>query len=96
MGEQTEQDIRQGILTTKISGGNTTSDYIAEVTSNSELKTHDGFTDTSATEGGQKKVWVMSEQTDQLLTQMVKELKIMNMHLQYMTDLNIDKGDVEA
>lgn len=45
-------------------------------------------------EGGQKKLWVDDQDTQELLGQMLVELRIMNMHLQAITDENIEEGDL--
>ena len=47
------------------------------------------------TEGGQKKTVMVDSNIDITLQQILKELKIMNIHLSMMTDEIIDKEEVE-
>lgn len=41
------------------------------------------------TEGGQDRVWVADENVRQVLLRVLKEMRIMNIHLQSMTDEEI-------
>ena len=41
------------------------------------------------TEGGQDKVWVADENVRQVLLRILKEIRIMNIHLEAMTDEEI-------
>ena len=45
-------------------------------------------------EGGQKKVWTSDDDVRELLLQMLNQLKIMNAHLQTITDENILEGEL--
>ena len=46
-------------------------------------------------EGGQKKVAITDPTNEQLLTDILKQLKIMNLHLTILTDNDIKKTEVE-
>lgn len=46
-------------------------------------------------EGGQREVWVADEDVKSLLNRLLKEVKIMNMHLEIITDNEISKEDIE-
>jgi len=46
------------------------------------------------TSGGQQKVQVTDTDTKELFEQVLAELKKMNMHLQQITDENIEEGDL--
>ena len=45
-------------------------------------------------EGNKKQVDISDDDAIQLLTEILKELKIMNLHLSLMTDINIQKQDI--
>ncbi len=46
------------------------------------------------TEGGQREVWVGDEDVKSLLNQILKELKIMRIHMESITDEEVTKGDI--
>ena len=46
------------------------------------------------TKGGQDKIWVDDSDAQELLREMLVELKKTNMHLQQITDENIEEGDL--
>lgn len=45
--------------------------------------------------GGQKRVWVMDDETRGLLTEILVELRINNTHLAMMTDSTITESDLQ-
>ena len=45
-------------------------------------------------EGNKKQADTSDDDAIQLLTEILKELKIMNLHLSLMTDINIQKQDI--
>ena len=65
---------------------------VAGVTTDERLKV--SLSGTEITEGGQDKVWVSDDSVQGLLTEVVKQLKIMNLHLTSMTDEKIGKQEV--
>jgi hypothetical protein len=65
-------------------------------TAQGELKVHDDRSETSATAGGQKYIFVSDEEGSNLLNSILKQLKITNMHLSIMTDNTISTGDAEV
>ena len=46
------------------------------------------------TSGGQDKLWIDDTDTHELLGEILNELKRMNLHLQQITDENIEEGDL--
>jgi hypothetical protein len=47
------------------------------------------------TSGGQDKVWVSNLDVEGALNEVVKQLKINNMHMSLMTDANVTKKEIE-
>ena len=47
-------------------------------------------------DGGQKRVWNKEDDVEELLRQILCELKVMNVHLNAMTDEVITEGDVRC
>lgn len=52
------------------------------------------FATPQKTKGGQEEITVSDDQTQELLKQILIELKTMNMHFKTITDENFNEGDI--
>lgn len=69
--------------------------YVVDITSDGELKTK-ADQNLISTSGGQQVIFVQDDETRNLLNSVLKELKIMNLHLTLMTDCHLKNEDVEV
>ncbi len=90
MAELDPNDLWQDRGVIKVTDGVT----LVEVTENSELKVSDDQTDTTSTSGGQKQVNVVDVDSNQVLGDILKELKKMNLHLSLLTDISMTNSEV--
>jgi hypothetical protein len=69
--------------------------YGVERVGNRPTVSTDVVLDASSTAGGQKYIFVQDEETRNTLGKILKQLKIMNMHLALMGDNHIKPSDLE-
>ena len=53
------------------------------------------FKNPEKVEGGQRKVEIVDRNVEDILDQILKELKKLNMHLSFVTDENIENTDID-
>ena len=90
MGTVTGNDLRQDRGWIKLGDGT----YTVDVNSEGSLSTNPTFTGTSNTEGTQKKLFVNDDESRNLLSHILQELKILNMHMMVMTDNCFGKDEI--
>ncbi len=69
--------------------------YVTDITEDGELKVKDLKEDLSSTIGGQKTAFTQDIGSQMLLSDILKEMKKMNLYLSLMTDVSIKNAEVD-